>query len=419
MRKRLRRSQPVVGFFWICFLAAAAFAYAMFQGGFVSWFLFYSVLPLWLYVIAISAFPMSSLEGEREISQEVFASGAAMRVQVTIRNRSWFPLFFLIVHDKLPERLEKNALGETKDYRTGSRALFFPGLKRQVQYTYTVKPMPRGEFELAEIKLKTGDIFGFIQKSFTLSCEQQILVYPRYDEIHFWEPPAHHDEGSRRSRKSLQYDITSVASVRDYTPGDRLSWLDWKSTARTNKLLTKEFERPLNEDFVVCVDRYARHYGKNDPVFERIITTAASVIRFALNHGSSVALVSFGREKTVIPFAGGTEQQWRIFYHLARTAPDGTVNDLPLLQQSFRRFPSRSNIVYITPVVDERLLQLVNSLISSMRKVTVFLVAEENEQPGAKPEDIQRVRHLGADVIVWNGRDLNEALKAGAHYATN
>ncbi|HEX6922344.1 MAG TPA: DUF58 domain-containing protein [Bacillales bacterium] len=419
LKNRRRRSGPVVGIFWICFMGGAAFAYAMFQGGFVSWFLFYSVMPILLYVLAVSAFPMRSLEVTREVNSEVFSSGATMRVKVTITKHSWFPLFFFIVNDRLPEPLKKNAQGETKDFRTGSRALFFPGLRRTVKYTYTVDPMPRGEFELGDIELKTGDIFGFLQKSRVETINQNLLVYPGYESIHSWEPFEQHEDGSRRSRHSFHFDITSVASVRDYSPGDRLSWLDWKSTARTNKLLTKEFERPLNEDMIVCIDRHADHYKEEDQLFERAVTAASSMVRFGLKRGSSVGFISFGKEKTVFPLGSGQEQRWRVLYHLATTDPDGKGNYFPLLSQAFRRFPMKANVVYITPVIDHALMRLVDGLIRRKQNVDLFLVAEERQLLQARAKEVDRLRSQGVGVYVLDGSGLNEVLKAGVRYATS
>lgn len=419
MKRLFQRNRPVVGLFWFCVLDGAAFAYAMFQGGFVSWFLFYSLVPILLYVIAVALFPMRSLEVHREINQELFASGAVMRVKVTVTKHSWFPLFFLIVGDVLPEPLEKNARTLADDYCNGSRALFFPGLKRKVEYAYTVEPMPRGEYEWDGVELKTGDVFGFLQKSFTAKVQQQILVYPRYHQVYDWEPFQQHEEGSRRGRRGFQFDITSVSTVRDYSPGDRLSWLDWKSTARTNRLLTKEFDRPLNEDLIVCVDRHSDHYGEHDPLFEKAVTVAASMVRFALKRGSSVGLVSFGREKTLIPLSGDNEQQWKVFYHLAKTKPDGKGNDFPVLSQAFRRFPVKANVIYVTPVVDNPLIQLIEGLVRGRQKVDLFLMAEEGTGPRASTEEVERLRRQGVGIYVMDGQDLNEALKAGMRYATN
>ncbi|HEU5139483.1 MAG TPA: DUF58 domain-containing protein [Bacillales bacterium] len=419
MKLKLRRqNSPLIGMFGICLLTVAAFAYAMFQGGFVSWFLFYSIVPVLLYVLAVSSFPMGSLEVHREVNSEVFASGATMRVKVTVTKHSWFPLFFCVVNDRLPEPLKKNAHGESEDFRNGSRALFFPGLRNTVQYTYTVDPMPRGEFELTEIELKTGDIFGFMKKSRLVTVSQPLLVYPRYESIHSWEPFEQYEEGSRRSRHHFHYDITSVASVREYSPGDRLSWLDWKSTARMNKLLTKEFERPLNEDLIVCIDRHADHY-KEDLLFERAVTAAASMVRFGLKRGSSVGLLSFGKEKTVFPMGSGKDQQWKAFYHLAKTEADGQGNYFPLLSQAFRRFSVRANVVYITPVVDYALIKLIDGLSQRKQKVDLVLVREGNEAAYTSSEDIDRLRRQGAGVYILDGHNLNEALKAGIRYATS
>jgi uncharacterized protein (DUF58 family) len=417
-KRKKRRRHPVAGIFWICFLGAAAFSYAMFQGGFVSWFLFYSVMPILLYTLVTAAFPMRSLDVMREVNREIFNSGAAMHVKVTVTKHSWIPLFFLIVDDRLPEKLQQNARSTTKDGH-GSRALFFPGLKRQVAYTYIVEPMPRGEFDLVDIELKTGDIFGFIQKTHTVSAAQNVFVYPRYQQIHSWEPFKQYEEGSRRSRHNFHYDMTSVAGVRDYTPGDRLSWLDWKSLARTNKLLTKEFERPLNEDLIICLDRHNTHYKEGDPLFEKAVTAAASMVRYGVGHGSSIGFLSFGREKTVIPLSGGSEQQWKIFTHLARVKPDGEGNHFPLLSQAFRRFPPQANVIYITPVVDRRLLQLTENLVKRKQKVGLILPHAENEEPGTKVEEIEHLKRQGVEIYMIDGHDLNEALKAGAHYATS
>lgn len=417
-RRKKRRLHPVAGIIWVCFLVAAAFSYAMFQGGFVSWFLFYSVMPIALYTIATAAFPMRSFDAVREVNRETFNSGAAMHVKVTVTKHSRFPLFFLIVHDRLPEELEKNARTQTKE-GNGARSMFFPGLKRKMEYTYTVEPMPRGEFDLLEIELKTGDVFGFIEKTHTVPAAQNVFVYPRYEHIHSWEPFNQYEEGSCRSYHNFHYDMTSVAGVRDYTPGDRLSWLDWKSMARTNKLLTKEFERPLNEDLIVCLDRHSTHYEEEDPLFEKAVTAAASIVRYGVGHGSSVGFVSFGREKTLIPLAGGSEQQWRIFTHLARVKPDGEGNYFPLLSQAFRRFPSRANVIYITPVVDRRLMQLTESLVKRKQKVGFILPVKEDEVPGTKTEEIEHLRRQGVEIYMIDGHDLNEAPKAGAHYATS
>lgn len=418
---RSRKRRPIYGMIGFGLLVVAAFVYAMFQGGFVSWFLFYSIIPVLLYTLAVALYPMHSIEVERHVNQDVFTSGATMRVTVTVIRHSRLPLLFLVVDDHLPEGLAANTDSDGKNYRNGSRSLFFPGLGKKLQFTYTVNPMPRGEYDLERITLKTGDVFGFLQKTNTVTRKRRILVYSQYEEVSNWAPFEQQGDGSRHGGRHFQFDMTSVAGVREYSPGDRLSWLDWKSTARTNKLLTKEFERPLNEDMVVCIDRHADHYDEEGRMFEKAVTVAASMVRFGLRRGSSVGFVSFGKEKTMIPLEAGNDQQWRVFYHLARTQADGEGHYSRLVDQALNRFPQKANVVYITPEVDRGLLETLDGWLRRKQKVSLFLITDDyqSRSVAGKTEDLTRLRRRGAEVYVIDGYDLNEALKAGVRNETS
>ena len=45
-----------------------------------------------------------------------------------------------------------------------------------------------------------------------------------------------------------------ATGVRDYQAGDRVTWIHWKSFARTQNLMTKEFEDRQSEDILVLLD---------------------------------------------------------------------------------------------------------------------------------------------------------------------
>ncbi|MDQ7863681.1 DUF58 domain-containing protein [Peribacillus frigoritolerans] len=48
--------------------------------------------------------------------------------------------------------------------------------------------------------------------------------------------------GAVVSTKKTQREHSVVSGVREYQPGDQLSWINWKATARTSEIMTKEFE---------------------------------------------------------------------------------------------------------------------------------------------------------------------------------
>ncbi|HET7628883.1 MAG TPA: DUF58 domain-containing protein [Bacillales bacterium] len=410
--------RPELGIGWLFVITCVLFAYAMFQGGFVSWFLFYGILPIFLYVVSVAVYPLEKVQVERSLAGEVFTAGAKLVVTVDIYRKSRLPLLFLVVEDRLPGTLAGTARAEMKDYRFGAKAIFFPGFRQSLRYRYTLEPLPRGEFSLSEFELKIGDAFGWFEKSRIALTDQQLLVYPAFEEIHHWDPQERHEEGERRGKNLFQFDLTSVSGVRDYSTGDRLSWVDWKSTARTNKLLTKEFERPLNEDFVICLDRRADHFRGRADWFETGVSAAASMVRYGMKKGGSVGFVSCGKEKGIYPLASDSHQQWRIFHHLAMVQPDGTGNPFPLLIQSLRRFPAKVNVIFITSVVSDATLRLFDEMQRRNQKADLFLLSESSS---SAREDfrVERLRRTGVGVYMIGNGNLSEVLNMGSHYATN
>ena len=45
-----------------------------------------------------------------------------------------------------------------------------------------------------------------------------------------------------------------VVGIREYQPGDRLSWINWKASAKRNGMVTKEFETGQSTDVLLVMD---------------------------------------------------------------------------------------------------------------------------------------------------------------------
>lgn len=105
MRKWWSPFKKVWKFIVLLLLLLLTFSYAMFQGGFVSWFLFYSFLPFAIYSFALSFYSLSGIEVIRNIEKSTYNAGEPLRVMVTVKRRSSFPLFYLFIADQLDDIL--------------------------------------------------------------------------------------------------------------------------------------------------------------------------------------------------------------------------------------------------------------------------------------------------------------------------
>ena len=118
------------------------------------------------------------------------------------------------------------------------------------------------------------------------------------------------------SKYKFSKDSTISVGVRDYKPGDRFSWIDWKATARTNNIMTKEFEQQRSHNVMIFIDR------TESPLFESVVTFTASIVRAVLKQNSPASFVSIGKEQTIFPLDNGDTQLQQILCHLAKVQAD-------------------------------------------------------------------------------------------------
>lgn len=70
--KRLKSIGSIVG---VVGIGVASYIFAKFQGGFVSWFIFYMLLPFVLYSILLYFYPLRDFTVKRKISAEQLTRG--------------------------------------------------------------------------------------------------------------------------------------------------------------------------------------------------------------------------------------------------------------------------------------------------------------------------------------------------------
>jgi uncharacterized protein (DUF58 family) len=294
-------------------LILLTFSYAMFQGGFVSWFLFYSFLPFALYALALSFYSLKDFEAERVFVKTEYHAGETVKIRVNLTRAKAFPLFYMVIEDCSDKPL---SYARRKKI---AKTFIFPGFRKEISFRYLIEEIPRGEHFFRTIRIKTGDPLGLIEKEKILPLENKILVYPAYEELIYRPLENHYDQGMTASKNRVQRDTSMAIGIREYQPGDRFSWINWKATAKRNEIMTKEFEQRQSHDVYIMMD------CAPDPRFEVIVSFTASMIRAILRKGAQAGLLTSGKERGAFPIRGGESQLLELFYHLAKVKDDSPV----------------------------------------------------------------------------------------------
>lgn len=370
-------------------LLIITYCYAMFQGGFVSWFVFFTILPFSIYSILLAIVPICIQQVSRTLSKEVVERGDTIEVTVRFHNKSWFPLVFMTARETAMdadfyEELNGNA---TK--------LFIVGWKKEFEWTYELRDLRRGEHHFKGIEVMCTDFFGWTIRQVVIEHPQLFLVYPKIYDVKTEQITMQYDQGASQTRFSLIKDTTMATGVREYVPGDRFSWIHWKSFAKNGELRTKEFEDRNAQNTFVLIDRAVQ---KN---FEQVVEFAASYIQKTMKARGDVSFLSVGADRYFAPVIKTDSQFKKVMQHFVTVQPDAEFGVERLLFEE-QKVMSRSVVIIITGECLPELHEALNASTKSMGKIVCFVVNSETEPVHLKNQNevhiIKELAHLQSEV---------------------
>jgi uncharacterized protein (DUF58 family) len=367
----MRQFSQKVKEFWkftlLLVFIALTFSYAMFEGGFGSWFLFYSFLPFALYSFGLAFYPLADFMGKRDFDHKVFNFGENVTVNVTLKRKLPFPLLYIIIEEQVDGTISVNG-----DHTQG-KSLIFPWFRKELQVQYSIDKLRRGEHVFKGIRIKTGDIFGIIEKERSIPIEDQIIVYPAYEEIVISPKNSQFDQGVTATNDQVHRDTTMSVGVREYQPGDRFSWINWKATAKRNDFMTKEFEQRKSQAVLLVMD------CAPDPHFEAIVTFAASMIRSILKKGAQVGLIAMSEERFCSQIRGGQSHHQQLFYQLAKVQSRCSIPfDQVIAQEDIGR-NQNNTIMIVTAKLSDKLLDRLAFYTTKNGSSVIFLIKGKHD----------------------------------------
>ncbi|CAM5197555.1 hypothetical protein LSPH26S_02183 [Lysinibacillus sphaericus] len=110
-------------FLLVSFLILITFCYAMFQGGFVSWFVFFTVSPFLLYAFIFQLVREEIYSVERKIDPSHVESGQSVQVTISVERKTRFPFAYMLMEELVGSEMLVQSKVQEKD------AIKFVGFK--------------------------------------------------------------------------------------------------------------------------------------------------------------------------------------------------------------------------------------------------------------------------------------------------
>lgn len=252
--------------------------------------------------------------------------GRSLDEVFTVRNRSFLPKLWLEVHDHsdLPGHRASHVV---------------PALRGRGSYRWYVETpcLVRGEFRLGPITLLSGDPFGLFLSPRHLAATSRVIIYPATIPVENFELPVGTLSGGEAQRRRAHYITTNASGVRDYVPGDSFNRIHWRSSARKDRLIVKEFEIDPLVDIWLFVDFSAGSLAEDASV-QRVgplgtivptsqsipasteeynVVIAASLARYFINLERALGFVAYTPHREIHQPERGSRQLTRILQTLA------------------------------------------------------------------------------------------------------
>ena len=267
------------------------------------------------------------------------AVGRSFDEQLSVINISWLPKLWLEVRD-----------GSTLPNHHVSRVATLLWPRGKQEWSVQTVCSTRGQFTLGPMTLVGGDPFGLFQSTRRLSATASVLVYPASVPVESFIALAGEMSGGDSDRRKAQFVTTNAAGIRDYQPGDSMNRIHWRSSARRDQLLVKEFEIDPLGDVWLWLDLSAQslvdalslstplpypsaYLSESQPYIppsteEYAIVIAASLARYFLTADRALGFITHCPNRVMLPPDRGARQLIKVQETLA-LAHSGAYGNAP------------------------------------------------------------------------------------------
>jgi uncharacterized protein (DUF58 family) len=221
----------------------------------------------------------------------------------------------------------------------------------------------RGSYAVGPVVLRVRGPLGLAQRTLRYDLDDRITVTPSIAGLRRYRLLAiqHRlrDAGVRAIRR--RGEGTSFTNLREYVLGDDPRHIDWKATARRDRLITREFAVEQGQTVLIAVDagRMMTQLAGPLPRFEYALSSAMVLADVAVHSNDQVGLVVFDSEvRSFVPATRGAAALENLRGALVPVVPRMVEPDYA---SAFRllaaRHRKRSLIVLFTDVIDARASQ--------------------------------------------------------------
>lgn len=282
--------------------------------------------------------------------------------------------------DELPVQLQK------RDFKA---TIELP-IQREQRFTYTVRPLERGEYQFGDLHLFLRSPYGLLERRITISAQAFVAVYPSILQMKQIELETFNRSSAlqgvkkmRRIGHSYEFD-----HIKNYVRGDDYRSINWKASGRRGNLMVNKYDDERSQQIYSIIDK-SRHTSMpfhGLTLMDYAINATLALSNVILKKHDRAGLLSFSDKLgTVLKANNRPEQLQQILVSLYKEKSHQVESNYELLYFATRKLiKGRSLLLLYTNFESmyalERALPMLRKINALHLLVIIFFKNTEIEQ---------------------------------------
>ncbi len=247
-----------------------------------------------------------------------------------------------------------------------------------IEANVQLTPLRRGYLYFEKARLAQADPLGLFQAQKSFNNNDKLLVLPK-----LYKTPRLNLQGKRTyqhggvNNASAVGDSQEFISLRDYRSGDPLRSIHWKSFAKNNTPIVKEYQDEFFIRYGLILDTYLDN--KSDLIFEDAVSIAASFMSAQKEQDALLDLMFVGNNTYRFTSGRGLAGTENILEILACIEPvfESNIKHMELMLKEVAH--ECSALICILLDLDDSRKELLNILFQFNIPVKVLLITESSD----------------------------------------
>jgi uncharacterized protein (DUF58 family) len=297
----------------------------------------------------------------------------------------------------------------------------------RAEVTYHVRPSQRGAFRLGDHHLRHPTPLGLWWRQLRVPASDAVRVYPDVRAVRTYDLLARQNREALMARAArLRGGETEFERLREHLRDDPFRHIDWKATARRQKLIVREHQKERDQTVVCVLDSGRLMTAETGGLthFDHALNATLMMGHVAARSGDQIGLVAFDHQvRAYLPPVAGARATQRLITAAYDLQPAMVDTDFSVAFDLLsRRLRKRALVVVFTQVVDDvsarRLLTFMRGL--PRRHLALAVLFRDSDidrlvEVGAAPHELDLyVGGAAAETALWRERLVRDVRASGA-----